>query len=119
VTLTNLFLLDLGATLLVSTLAVIYLRGHLKTILIDLCGTRERASFWTAFSVLTLILVPLIFAMSYRLAPESGSSAVYEVSQQLKWALIGLVASVLLLGIVIGSFIPRQRPLPPAAAALK
>jgi uncharacterized membrane protein YhaH (DUF805 family) len=112
-TLSNLFLLDLGTTLLASSLAVIYLRRHLKTILIDLCGTSERANFWTAFSNVTLLLVPLIFAMSYQLDVASGTSPVLEMSQQLKWALIGLVVSVMLLGIVIGSFIPRQRALSP------
>jgi uncharacterized membrane protein YhaH (DUF805 family) len=108
-TLSYFFLLDLGITLLASSLAVAYLRRHLKTILVDLCGTTERASFWTAFSNVTLLLVPLIFATSYQLDSAAGSSPILAMSQQLKWALIGLVVSVLLLGIVIGSFIPRQR----------
>jgi hypothetical protein len=102
------FLVGLAITLLSALLVVIYLRAHLKAILIDLCGTGERAGFWTAFSNVTLMLVPLIFALNYR--PEAGSlpSLVFELSAQLKNALIGLVCSVVVLGIVMSSFIRRR-----------
>lgn len=105
---TGIFLLGGGTTVVVSFLAVAYLRPHLKRILLDLCGTEERAGFWTAFSNVTLVLVPLIFAMHYR--PQTGpdTSAALEMGTQLEWALIGLVASVLALGIVLSSFIPRR-----------
>lgn len=105
---TKIFVVGGGTTLAVSFLAVAYLKPHLKRILLDLCGTEERAGFWTAFSNVTLVLVPLIFAMHYR--PQTGpeTSAVLEMGTQLEWALIGLVASVLILGIVLSSFIPRR-----------
>src|SRR5712691_10475000 len=50
----------------VSLIVVAYLRRPLKAILADLCGTAERARFWSAFSNVTLVLVPLIFVMQYR-----------------------------------------------------
>jgi len=40
-------------------LALLYLRSPLQLILTDLCGTVERRRFWTAFSNITLFLVPL------------------------------------------------------------
>lgn len=49
---------------------VSYLKAHLKNLLVELCGTEERASFWLAFSNVTLVLVPLIFALDYQ--PEFG-----------------------------------------------
>ena len=105
---TRIFLAGGGATLAVSFVAVAYLRPHLKRLLFDLCGTEERAAFWTAFSNVTLVLLPLICAMHYR--PQTGpeTSAVLEMGTQLEWALIGLVASVLVLGIVLSTFIPRR-----------
>ena len=66
----TIFLIGVGTTVAVSVLAVGYLKSSLTKILIDLCGTQERATFWTAFSNVTLILVPLIFALHYR--PEIG-----------------------------------------------
>lgn len=105
---TRIFLAGAGTAVAISFAAVVYLRPHLKRILVDLCGTEERASFWTAFSNLALVLMPLIFAMHYR--PETGpeTSPVLEIGAQLKWALIGLVASVLALGLVVSMFIPRR-----------
>jgi uncharacterized membrane protein YhaH (DUF805 family) len=104
------FLIDVGITSGVSLIVVAYLRRPLKAILADLCGTSERAKFWSAISNVTLMLVPLIFAMQYR--PELGqdTTVVLEMGTQLKWALVGLVVSVVTLGIVIRSFIPRGRP---------
>ncbi len=104
------FLIGVGTTAAVSLLVVAYLRSHLNAILIDLCGTAERARFWSAFSHVTLAVVPLIFAMQYRPALGQDTTAVLELGAQLKWALVGLVSSVVTLGIVIGSFIPRSRP---------
>ena len=104
----TIFLAGVGTTVAVSFLAVAYLKASLTRVLIDLCGTEERATFWTAFSNVTLVLVPLIFALHYR--PETGpdTSLVFQMSSQLEYALIGLVCSVLILGIVLSIFIPRR-----------
>ena len=64
------FLADVGIASGVSLLVVAYLRRPLKAVLADLCGTVERAKFWSAFSNATLVLVPLIFVLQYR--PELG-----------------------------------------------
>ena len=103
------FLIGLAITLVSVLLVVFYLRKHLKAILVDLCGTGERAQFWTAFSNITLTLVPLIFALHYR--PEGGAppSVFFAICGQLEQALIGLACSVLGLGFVIANFIRRSR----------
>jgi hypothetical protein len=102
------FLTGLAITLVSVLLVVFYLRTHLKAILVDLCGTGERAEFWTAFSNITLTLLPLIFALHYR--PESGSppSVFFAICGQLEQALIGLACSVLGLGFVVANFIRRS-----------
>jgi len=104
------FLTGVGAATAASAAVVAYLRRHLESILTDLCGTVERARFWAAFSNVTLILVPLIVAMDYRPEARHGAGVVLEMGAQLKYVLIGLVVTVVLLGIVISSFIPRSRP---------
>jgi hypothetical protein len=107
----SLFLCGLGATVLASLLVVFYLHSHLRVILIDLCGTAERARFWTAFTNLAFLLVPSIFALNYD--PEFGPrSPVLQIAAQFKAALIGLVVTVMVVGIVLGSFISRSS-LPP------
>ena len=116
-----LFLVGLGLTLITTFAIVAYLRSPLHNILVELCGTRERAAFWVTFSNVTMTLVPLIFAMQYTPDLKAGSSAVLELAAQLKWALAGLLFAVLMLGWVLRGFIRRQggqvvtKPTPAAA----
>jgi hypothetical protein len=92
---------------LVSSFAVMfYIRPHLHKVLVDLCGTQERAGFWTAFSSVTLVLMPMICAMHYRPEVTFGADPCFAIIDQLKWALIGLVGTVIILGVVISRFIP-------------
>lgn len=104
-----LFTCGLAATLLVALAVVGYMHRPLGKLLEELCGNRERAEFWTVFSNVTVGLVPVIFAMQYQ--PEPGPRALFEVSIQFKWGLIGLVTSILVLGWVVGRFI-RKSPVP-------
>jgi hypothetical protein len=95
---------------LVSTGVVFYVAKHLRLLLIELCGTTERANFWLAFSNVSLVLVPTIFALDYR--PEFGADklVVFEVAAQLKHALIGFIATLVALSVILIWFIPRDRP---------
>lgn len=103
----KLYMYGLLITLTASSAVVIYLRSPLEKILSELCGTPERARFWAAFSNVTLIGVPAIFAMQYH--PETSASALigYELANQVKWGLIGLVVSTAVLAWVLSRFIPR------------
>jgi hypothetical protein len=103
-----LFLVGLGLTLLTALAIVAYLRSPLHSILVELCGTPGRAAFWVSFSNVTLTLAPLIFAMQYTPCLKEGSSATLELAAQLKWALVGLLFAVLMLGWVLSSYVRRQ-----------
>jgi hypothetical protein len=114
------FLVGVGLTLLTTALVVFYFRPHLHRILLDLCGTEDRARFWTAFSNITLLLIPLIFAMSYR--PKTGElfPIFFELSNQFKWGLVGLVSSIVVTGFMISRFVPpTMPPSPPQSEAKK
>lgn len=108
--LTTAFLADIALVVLACVGIVAYVSKHLRTLLLELCGTPERASFWLAFSNVALVLVPLIFAMSYK--PESGrdTSVVFEMATQLRFGLVGFVVTLSLLAIILSKFIPRDRP---------
>src|SRR3989442_14104565 len=97
------FLTGVGAATAASAAVVAYLRRHLESILTDLCGTVERARIWAAFSNVSLILVPLIVAMDYRPEARHGAGVVLEMGAQLTYVLIGLVDTVVMLGIDISS----------------
>ncbi len=101
----SLFLIGVLLTVVSCFVVVLYLRAHLRRILTDLCGTAERAGFWMAFSNVTLVLVPAVVAMHFRPALLHGQSSLFEIADQLKWSLVGLIGAVLILGIVISRFI--------------
>lgn len=103
------FFAGVGLTIAVSFIVLRYLKAYLQKILVDLCGTEQRANFWMAFCNVTLILVPLICAMHYR--PELGQYApvLLDLVDQIKWALVGLAASVLAIGLVISRFIAKDQ----------
>ncbi len=101
------FLTGLAITVGLGFAVVWYLKSHLRGILIDLCGTERRADFWMAFSNVILILVPLVFAMQFQIATSGDVPVLFQFAYQLKWSFVGLVASVLALGIILSRFISR------------
>ncbi len=102
---TSLFLTGVVATLGGSLFVVVYLRRHLGRLLVELCGTKERADFWAAFSNIILMLVPLAITLLYR--PKANVELIFQVSNHLAVSLLGLAATVMGMGGVVGSFIPK------------
>jgi hypothetical protein len=102
------FLAGLTMTMGVVFLVLLYLRSPLQVILTDLCGTAERARFWTAFSNITLFLVPFVLALDHRPAPNGIQSSVFAISDQIESAVKGLVASTVILGMVLSWHISRS-----------
>ena len=101
------FALGVGGTLAVSLIVMAYLHGPLKSVLTDLCGTVERASFWCAFSNLTLFLLPLLFMLDYSPGENAGPVGFWVLAAVLKRGVLGLAVTVVTLGIVMGCFIRR------------
>jgi hypothetical protein len=113
------FACGLAATLALALAVVCYLTAPLRRQLQELCGNAERADFWTAFSNVTMVLTPMIFAMSTEPGTIPGPPPLLAVIGQLKWSCIGLVASVLMLGWILGRFIPRFPTPAPVLAGQK
>jgi hypothetical protein len=107
--LTIAFLSDVAFAAITSLGIVVYVKKHLRLLLIELCGTAERASFWLAFSNVTLVLVPLIFALDYKLELGPDKSVILEMAAQLKYALIGFIITFSALAIVMFRFIPSNK----------
>lgn len=99
-------------TILVCSGLVLYLAKHLRLLLIELCGTAERADFWLAFSNVSMVLVPLIFVLDYKLEFGPGKLVVFEVAAQFKHGLAGFITTLGVLALVLFRFIPRERPSP-------
>jgi hypothetical protein len=106
------FLAVITVAIVVCLGIVAYVRMHLRSLLVELCGSRERASFWLAFSNVTLVLVPLIFGLHYTPDLHSGQSILFNMAAQLEYVLVGFVATFTLLAIIVSRFIPREAGVP-------
>lgn len=107
---TSAFLVSTALVLFGCSAIVAYVRRHLRSLLIELCGTPERANFWLAFSNVALIVVPLIFALGYTPELGLGKSVVFEMAGQFRYGLIGFVATLGCLAISLRKFIPTSKP---------
>jgi hypothetical protein len=101
------FLVGLAATMAVILVALLYLRNPLRIVLTDLCGTPNRARFWTAFSNVTLFLVPLVLALDHQPDVTTKQAAIFAISGQMESATIGFVVSVVVMGFILSTFISR------------
>lgn len=98
------FLIQVALTVLLTGLIVHYLRPYLRKILVDLCGTEERAQFWLAFSNIFLIGLPAILALNYH--PEAGTleGLFFEVAGRLSGTLAGFLFALVCVGVVVSFF---------------
>lgn len=94
------FSLGIAAASGLSVATLVHLHRPLRAILTDLCGTSDRASFWCAFSNITLFLVPLIFMLDYQPEPSSGEW-LWVLAAVVKRGILGLTITVVTLGFVI------------------
>ena len=98
------FLIQMLLTFLLTFLIVGYLRPYLHKILVDLCGTEERAQFWTAFSNILLIGLPLIFALNYAPQTRNVEGLFFEVAGKVGGNLGGLLVALIGIGVMVSFF---------------
>jgi hypothetical protein len=98
------FIIQMLLTLLLVSMIVGYLRPYLRKVLADLCGTDERAQFWTAFSNILLIGMPLIFALNYRPETRNLEDLFFEVAGKVSGNLGGLLVALIGIGFIVSFF---------------
>jgi hypothetical protein len=98
------YLLEVAITLAAGLLVVGYLRPHLSRILVDLCGTEDRAQFWTAFSNLLLVGMPTIIALAYRPEAKNAEELFFEITGKLSGNLGGFLFALICTGMMIAFF---------------
>jgi uncharacterized membrane protein YhaH (DUF805 family) len=106
------FIVEVTITLVISVLLVRYLRPFLQKILTDLCGTEDRARFWTAFSNILLIGIPIIFALNYMPEARNTEALFFEVAEKLSGNLGGFLSALIGVGLIVSFFAlvaPRPR----------
>ncbi len=98
------FVIEVALTLGVFLLLVRYLRSFLLKVLIDLCGTEDRAQFWVVFSSMLLIGLPVVFALNYKPEAQSTQALVFEVAGKLSGNLGGFLVALIGIGLIVSFF---------------
>jgi hypothetical protein len=98
------YLLEIALTLAVCLMVTAYLRPYLKRVLLDLCGTEERAQFWTAFSNMLLIGLPMILALTYQPKAKNTEELFFEIVRKLSGNLGAYLFALVGAGIMIAFF---------------
>lgn len=98
------FLVHVFLTIAVTALVVNYIRPYLRKVLVDLCGTEERAQFWTVFSNVVLVGLPGILALNYRPEAVTLEELFFEIAGRLSGTLAGFLFGLVGVGFVVSIF---------------
>jgi hypothetical protein len=95
----------IGVTLVAGVAVAAFLSVPLTVILIGYAGSKARGRFWAAVSQVLVVLVPVGLVAIFAPMPDSPRAfAPAPTIDLLKWGLIGLIGTVVLLAGVIGVF---------------
>jgi hypothetical protein len=98
------FLLALAVSLAISALVASIMWRPLVRVLLSLYGTEQLAGFWTSFSAIFMVLLPTAAVMIGRSDKPIASSLFFEVIDQSKWGLLGLLGAMLIVALGVATF---------------
>ncbi len=99
----QLFLIQIGITALFILALLRYFRPFLRKILVDLCGTDDRAQFWTTFTNILLFALPIISALGF--APKTGlANPALVIANQMRVNLLSFIFGLIIIGLIMMFF---------------
>lgn len=104
----SLFLVEVGICLLASTLVAGFLTRPLRRLLIDECGTVERAGFWVVYSDVMIFIAPLVTAVVFGKSSEVYEPTLPFCKAALGSALAGVFVALAAVGLQVARFLPRR-----------
>jgi len=107
------FLSEVGLAAVISLAVIAYLRGILRSMLLELCDQQpQRAEFWVRLLDLMMLIAPVILVMLFG---TNQGGAFVTLRQTLLLVLIGQFISLAVVGRAIWGFLQPQWQRPPAA----
>jgi hypothetical protein len=103
------FLLALAVSVLLSALVIAIKRRSLHGILAESCGSVKQAGFWTNFTAIVLFLVPTLGVMMARVEAKNADPLFFQVVDQAKWGLLGLICALLIVGFFVAAVAQTRR----------
>lgn len=94
------FFIEIVFTVLIVVAILGYMRPVLRRILVDLCGTDDRAHFWATFTNIFLLSLPLISALGFT-PPASENDLTIGIIHQLRSNLTYFMLGLALIGFIL------------------
>lgn len=93
---------EVGLSLVISLCIIFYLGKLLRTILVELCGTADRANFWIGFTKLMFMFLPLMIVLLFSSSDNIDTDHIIpQIRNILSRVLIGELATLCMVGYVI------------------
>lgn len=80
----------------------------LRRLLLELCGTAERARFWVAYSDVMIFLAPLVFIVAFGKSGDPGVPSVAFYRAAIGSTLLGLFVALAFVGLQLTRLLPRH-----------
>ena len=110
---------QIAIPVLLGLMVATYLRGVTLRLLVDLCGTEDRAQFWVRSAAVVFVSAPLMFVLigarnPLECALPDAACAAQVLRQTVLWSIAGVLLAVAALTRGVGRRIPRETvALPP------
>lgn len=106
----TLFLVEVFISLTAAGAVILFWSKSLRKILIDICGTEERAAFWLMYSNIMLAITPLLFVFMFGRSGEIITLDFQFLKRAFGSTLAGIFVALGVIGLQIAKFLPRQAP---------
>ena len=103
-----LFLIEVGTCLVASGVLVITLTSPLRRLLLDACGTRERANFWVVYCDAMIFIAPLVASAIFGKSGELFAPTVAFYKAALGSALSGVFVALAAIGPQVARILPPR-----------
>lgn len=91
---------EVGLSVIISLCIIFYLGKLLRTILVELCGTADRAGFWMGFTKLMFLFLPLMIVLLFSNSTDT-EYIIPQIRNILSRVLIGELITLCIVGYVI------------------
>lgn len=89
-------------SLVLALIAVGILARPLRSLLVDICGTEQRARFWTLYASVLVILAPLLVVSLPGLLDAAANVGLAAVLQRaVFYSLVGIIGALLVMGYAV------------------
>ncbi len=105
-----------AVALVLASLAIAVIVRPLFVVLIEVCGGRDRARFWTLYACVLTVMAPLLTVSTPGLldaAAVAGASGAI-LQRSVFYALVGIIIALLAMGRAVWRPIARMLQTPPA-----